>query len=81
MASLGGSKHTGGSASAVTAVPKQQRGLIAKFQVGSVHGQCNYKMGEAAFHRVDVPPAKRKMKLSVVASNTSSKPNILGTKA
>ena len=76
MASLTGSQHTGGSASSGT-VPKKQRGLIAKFQVGSVHGQCNYKMGEAAFHRVDVPPAKRKMKLSVMAS---SKPDILGTK-
>ena len=57
------------------AAEQGKRGLIAKFQMGSVHGRMTYSTEEKAFHHSDVPPMKRKQKEQV---KKASKPDILG---
>ena len=41
-------------------IPKEKE-LKARFQIGSIKGECNFGPSTAAFHITNVPPAKLEM--------------------
>jgi hypothetical protein len=57
-------------------LPKKKE-LVSRFQIGSIKGECNYGVSQAAFHITNVPPAKLAMKRAV---KRDARPDPLGTR-